>query len=299
MSKLFEAGQNADVRIRMIHMDSVIFNLQELGIRDKISPVRPSVRKGASAEAMFVDSGAYNTDGWLGAPVISVEYEGRMRGISLSTLRFNPVRYNPARNLVKVYYNVNCNITMVISERSRHIPPEAFSGIFSRVVTRSDAAKKAIFAEEPMTLVILSDTMFRETLQPLVQWKTSKGFRVLEVYRQNSSVGSSRESIKSYLNELYTNPSNGVAPTTFLLIVGDVEHIPLSQSGGQITDLYYAEYGRTGEQQFKEKILLGDLSARRGSHHCSLVCKTGRKGSKLSRFNTVRNQQAGCNLRSL
>lgn len=42
LSTLFEAGQGEDVRIRMIQMDSVIFNLQELGIRDKISPVAPS-----------------------------------------------------------------------------------------------------------------------------------------------------------------------------------------------------------------------------------------------------------------
>ncbi len=247
LSTLFEAGQGEDVRIRMIQMDSVVFDLQELGIRDEISPVAPSVRKGAPAEAMYMDSGAYNTDGWLGAPVISVEYEGKMRGISLSTLRFNPVRYNPARNMVKVYYNVSCTIATVDSENSRYIPSEAFSGVFSRVVTRSDAAKKAVFAEEPMTLVILSDTMFRETLQPLVQWKTSKGFRVVEAYRQDNAVGSSRESIKAYLNERYTNPSNGAAPTTYLLIVGDVEHIPLSQSGGEITDLYYAEYDGGGD----------------------------------------------------
>ena len=52
-----------------------------------------------------------------------------------------------------------------------------------------------------------------------IHWRRSTSF--LACFR--------RESIKSYLKTLYTQPVEDVAPPSFLLIVGDVEHIPLSQ----------------------------------------------------------------------
>ncbi|MEN8226783.1 MAG: C25 family cysteine peptidase [Bacteroidota bacterium] len=256
---LFEAEEGEIARIRIDQIDSVIFDLQQLGIDASISPSMPSVRKGAPAENIVENGVAYDADEWVGGPVVTVAYEGKMRGLAMSTLHFNPIRYNPVRNLVKVYFNVTCTIETMAQVNRKHIASRAFERLFQRVIRRNDQPeKKALFVEEPMTMVILSDTMFRETLQPFIQWKSRKGFKVVEAYRQESGVGSSRETIKSYLESLYTQPSVGIAPPTYLLIVGDVEHIPLSQSGGQITDLYYTTFD--GKDDYIPDLFYGRIS---------------------------------------
>jgi hypothetical protein len=258
-SLLFEAARGEVARIHLEHLDSMVFDLQQMGIAEKIAPFRPSAQKGRAIPDTWIDSMDYDKDVWMGEPVVAIEYEGTMRGLPMSTLHFNPVKYNPARNMVKVYFNLKCTIETTGLERRSHISSEAFSGLFKRVVRQSNiAVRKAIMVEEPMTLVILSDTIFRETLQPFIEWKTVKGFNVVEAYRNDPEVGSTRESIKSYLENLYAQPVEDVAPPSYLLIVGDVEHIPLSQSGGQVTDLYYATFD--GEDDYIPDLFYGRIS---------------------------------------
>ncbi len=258
-STIFEAAPSEGSGIRLIAMDSVIIDLKQLGVDGWIAPFRPSVRKGMARGAVQADSLIYSQDRWIGGPVIEVEYEGKMRELNLSTLRFNPVQYNPRRGLLKLYYHVRCSIEIAEPAVTRDIPAHAFSGIFSRVVRREEASgKKAIRAEQPMTLVILSDTMFREELQPLIRWKSVKGFNVIEAYRQDSLVGGTRESIRAYLKHLYEQPPEGVASPSFLLIAGDAEQIPCSRYPGQVTDLYYAEYD--GEGDYIPELFYGRIS---------------------------------------
>ncbi|MFH0758328.1 MAG: C25 family cysteine peptidase [Bacteroidota bacterium] len=244
---LFEAGPR-DVLIRVEQMDSMIFDLNLAGFDGSLIPFQDPGRKGVPEGPVKRDSAVYSTDAWVGDAVVSVEYEGTMRGLSMSTLHFNPVKYNPVQNLLKVYYNVRYTIGTGRLVQPAVMPEQAFSALFSRVVRReSQSMYKAVYSEEPMTFVILSDTMFRETIIPLVEWKTRKGFRVVEVYRTDSLVGGTRESIKAYLKSLYDHPPLGVARPTYLLIVGDTEHIPVSQAGGEVTDLYYAAYDGGGD----------------------------------------------------
>mgnify|MGYP006280204889 CR=1 FL=1 len=247
-SFLFEADARRDLTIRITHLDSAVIDLSRHGFNEKILPVIPSARKDAFPKTFRADPEAYSGNDWTGPPVFSVEYGGAMRGMTVSTLHFCPLRYHPATHRIKVYYNVRAVIGPPGGSRSRPVPSPDFNPVFDRVVRRQDEpVKKAVTAEEPMTMVILSDTMFRKILEPFVRWKEQKGFRVVEAYLQDRAVGRTRDSIKAYLKGLYVSPPAGMAPPTYLLIVGDVEQVPLSGSGGQITDLYYAEYDGAGD----------------------------------------------------
>ena len=179
----------------------------------------------------------------------------------MSSLRFRPVRYLEELNQLRIYYRMECILETEEAIGAMPDPGKSFSQLLERVVgAHPGSARKALQVEEPMTLVIVSDTMFQRALEPFIQWKTRKGFRIIEAYRQDPQVGSSRESIKSYLNLLYHNPPPGIAPPSYLLIVGDVEHIPLSQATGQITDLYYAEYD--GEGDYIPDVFYGRISVK-------------------------------------
>jgi len=247
-SLLFEYGAQEDPVIRITALDSVVIDLGQHGITGKLVPFQPSVRKGRKPGTATRDDHIYERDAWVGSPLLYVEPGGVLRGIPVSTLHFCPVRYNPSKHQVTIYHHVEAEIGAGESSGGREVPSRAFEPVFRRIVRqREGQVRKAVYAEEPVTMVILSDTMFRQTLQPFVRWKKEKGFRVVEAYMQEAEVGETRESIRNYLKRMYTDPPPGMAPTTYLLIVGDVEQVPLSQSSGEITDLYYATYDGAGD----------------------------------------------------
>jgi PKD repeat protein len=86
--------------------------------------------------------------------------------------------------------------------------------------------------------------MFEDALQPFIDWKTKKGFKVVEAYTNNPLVGTTTSSIKNYLKDFYENPPDGYNPQSFVLIVGDVAQIPAfsGTAGSHVTDLFYCEY---------------------------------------------------------
>ena len=93
-------------------------------------------------------------------------------------------------------------------------------------------------------------------LQPFIQWKRQQGFLVQVVIPETFH----RDSIRAALSRLYSSRPH---PRTYILLVGDMEHIP-SFSGKHtpdglsihITDLYYAEY--TGD--YLPEAMVGRLS---------------------------------------
>ncbi|MFH1936895.1 MAG: C25 family cysteine peptidase, partial [Bacteroidota bacterium] len=100
----------------------------------------------------------------------------------------------------------------------------------------------------PVTYIIVSDPMFENALQPFINWKTRKGFKVVEAYTNDPAVGTSTASIKSYLQAFYNNPPTGFESQSFVLIVGDVAQVPTfnGTAGSHPTDLYFFEY--TGDK---------------------------------------------------
>ena len=93
-----------------------------------------------------------------------------------------------------------------------------------------------------MTYVIVSDPAFQSALQPFIQWKTKKGFKVIQAYTDDPNVGNTKTSIKSYLMGLYNNPPSGFDPPSFILFAGDVGQIPTYNINSHPTDLNYCEY---------------------------------------------------------
>ncbi|MFZ4741167.1 MAG: C25 family cysteine peptidase, partial [Bacteroidales bacterium] len=97
-------------------------------------------------------------------------------------------------------------------------------------------------------------------LQPFIQWKTKKGFKVIEAYTNNAAVGTTTTSIKAYLQSLYNAGTASDPAPTYVLFVGDVAQVPSfsgNTSGNHVTDLYYCEY--TGD--FLPEMYYGRFSA--------------------------------------
>ena len=107
---------------------------------------------------------------------------------------------------------------------------------------------KDVITSYPTKYVIISDPNFQSALQPLIDWKTRKGYKVIEGYTNDPNVGNTTSSIYSYLKDLYDNPIDGVSPT-YLLIVGDDAQVPSfdGTTGNHLSDMYYCEFDGGGD----------------------------------------------------
>ena len=96
-------------------------------------------------------------------------------------------------------------------------------------------------------MIIITDTIFKKTLKPFITWKIQKGFRITTLYRGSGLAGTSFAELKDTLQKIYNSENaKGIAPD-YLLIVGDVNRIPVSEAVSNTTDLYYSTFDGPGD----------------------------------------------------
>lgn len=263
-SKLVEADTANSYQLTIAALDSTVINLEEAFSSGWIFPVQlPAIKNQAGVPDTIADiSPEYLASGQAAPPLAAISDEGRMRGIQLARVQFSPFRYDPEQKKLTVYHQVTFSlIPEHYSGTAGELRSARFRRSMSGVVMQKDPGElKRIVQDEPVTMVILSDTIFRDALQPLVDWKRLKGFRVIEAYTADPQVGKTSASIREYLSGLYHNPPPGLAPPSYLLIAGDVEHVPLSQSVGQVTDLYYTTFD--GPDDYLPEMFHGRISVK-------------------------------------
>jgi len=250
LSKLIEIPEGSTPELKVISYDIKEYNLADWGITQNLYPVQaPQSKNNNGINPITMDRQLYATNRFYGEPLAKVEVAGYMRGVHLANLVLSPVEYNPVTNTLRVYDNlvVEINFTganpfkSIENNTSKH--SAYFESIFSNVLNYIPAeAKTEVNANVPEKYVIVSDPMFRSALQPFINWKTKRGFNVIEAYTDDPLVGTSTGSIKAFLQNLYASATSNDPAPTFVLFVGDVAQIPAFDCGDHVSDLYYCEY---------------------------------------------------------
>ena len=268
LNKMFEIPHGAQPAIRIVSFEEEIIDLADQQIDEKIFPSQPSLSKNTRKEDIQFkyNSAYYRIDQFNDNNIVSFKELGTTRGIRLGQVQFAPFQYNPVKNIIKVYNNLvvelvfyNSNPELTQSLKKKYYSP-VFKKTFSKILNYKSESAKYVLSEKPVKYVILSDTMFKSALKPFIEWKTKKGFNVVEVYKGDPEVGTTRDEMKDYLNDLYLSSTPEDPAPTYLLLVGDVGQIPSSQASGQLTDLYYAEYDGNGD--YFPEVFYGRFSAR-------------------------------------
>ncbi|MCD6566447.1 MAG: T9SS type A sorting domain-containing protein [Bacteroidales bacterium] len=268
LNKLIKIPAGAEIRIVLKSIKEKEIPLAQYGIQNKIFPSQPSGQKQISSDSLkflfnkpFYSLNRFNKDKF-----IKVEEKGKIRGQRIAGLQISPFRYNPVSNILKVIYKADIEIVFENPDIEQDkmlknkYKSRAFENTLSKILSYKTEETKSAEAESPVKYVILSDTIFHDILQPFIKWKTRKGFNVIELYTGENGAGTTREELKDTLKGIYVSATPENPAPTFLLIVGDVEQIPASQSSGQVTDLYYAEYDGNGD--YLPDVFYGRLSAR-------------------------------------
>ncbi len=280
LRNLIEIPYGANVVVNIKNAEVKTFNLNSLGYNGKLIPCQPPVSKSdKEKKPLQLDKNEYAKNQLLSLPLTNVEYLGNMRGVRIARLNISPVQYNPVSNTIKVYTNIeaeikfeNADLATTNSEKNKKFSPY-FSSFESRLL---NSTNKSVFKDSiskyPVKYVIVSDPMFQATLQPFIQWKTKKGFKVIEAYTNNAAVGNTTTSIKSYLQSLYNAGTASDPAPTYVLFVGDVAQIPAftGSTGSHVTDLYYCEY----TNDFFPEVYYGRFSAQNVNQLTPQIDKT-------------------------
>ena len=203
-----------------------------------------------------------------------------MRGQQLARLSVAPFSYNPTTNELKVVTKLEVKIIFKhIDSEGHKINKEKyysseFNNLFKTCINYIPSQEKDVITTYPVKYVIISDPTFQSAIQPLVEWKTKKGFMVVEGYTNDPAVGSTTASIHNYLKNMYDNATAVDPAPTYLLIVGDDAQVPSfsGNSGSHISDMYYCEFDGGGD--FYPEMYYGRFSATNPSEVEVQVYKT-------------------------
>jgi hypothetical protein len=253
LKKLIEIPLGAQIKTKIISSSFKDYNLADLGFPNQIIPARAPISKNIDdpeSIEYIPNQDSYSTNSFMGQENVIVKILGSMREVLVGRIEIAPVQYNPVSNTLRVFDELeivisfkDANIPLTKSSKQDYFSPY-FEHVYSSMLNLKPKENKELITDSPVTYIIVSDPMFEDNLQPFIEWKTKKGFLVVEAYTDDPNVGNTTESIKSYLEGFYNDPPEGYNPQSFILIVGDVDQVPAftGNFGGHITDLYYAEY---------------------------------------------------------
>ena len=252
-SHLIEVPIGATASVDIKSYDVFEYNLNELGYLDKVFPSQPSYTKSTEPEDIefYYDQVFYAINAFSQHELISFTYSGDIRGTGVGSILINPIEYNPVTNVLKIYSNILFDVHFETSayaqylEKKANLYSVAHQSAFNRLANYIAPPTKDVITQYPIKYVIVADRMFEAELQDFIQWKTEKGFTVIEAYTDMPTVGSTTSSIQSYLQGLYNAGTPSDPAPTYILLVGDIGEVPAfsGTTGSHVTDLYYACYG--------------------------------------------------------
>ena len=277
--KLIEIPFGADVSIKVINYTKTEYKLADYGIVQPIMPVQPSLRKDQNASDITFeyDEQLYKKDMFVGPELASVEVLGVMRGYRIARVTISPVSYNPVQGIVRVYNDVEVELTYsnVDAQLTSYIKASTGSPYFKviedKILNRGVGyPNNPDLTKYPVKYLIVSDRMFETDLQPFIQWKTMKGFEVITAY--TDEIGSTFAAIQTWIHGQYNAGTPTDPAPCFILLVGDTPQIPAQNgsSSGKMTDLYYASV----DGDYFPEMYYGRFSATNSAQLNAQIAKT-------------------------
>ncbi len=249
LKKLIEIPQGATSYVEVVNASYKDFTLEQLGINHPVFPYQPSLPKIKDATADFIyNAEAYAVDAFNTDQLAVIEEVGMMRAIRLGRLNIQPVQYNPVQGVLRIYTHLELKVVFenadyqATQDLKTKLYSPYFTKAYAQLLNYEPMQMRDEITQLPIKYVIVSDPMFQAALQPFVEWKTQKGYTVVEGYTDDSNVGNTTASIKAFLQDMYDNATTADPAPTFVLFVGDVDQIPVFNGSGHVTDLYYCEY---------------------------------------------------------
>ena len=234
-----------DLTVKVKNYSTEVYNLSEYGIH-QLAPVQQPLRKDQKPGDLPFEYNeqAYNNRGFVERPIAEVKIQGTLRGIQVGALTVNPVQYDAANNIVRVYNNIEVEVSFgqydksaSYAEFSRTFSPY-FAGVYRTMFNWRDDVydEHPDLWQNPLKMLVIANRMFEDCIQEWVDWKTMKGIHMDVHY--TDEIGNNASAIKSFIQNKYAED----APC-FVMILGDKDQVAPSLSSASethcVSDLEY------------------------------------------------------------
>ncbi|PID28669.1 MAG: Gingipain R [Candidatus Cloacimonadota bacterium] len=249
--RIIQVPVGAEVNISVDNFTTSEYDLADFGITNLIIPAQKPVAKNENIEDLpfEVNEAAYAENDFSRAEKVTVEELGILRGIRLFAVQVNPIAYNPVKNSIRVYNNIEFSLSFDRAdlEANNELRAKTFSPAFESVYQKSIFnyslnQNRDQLTKIPTKMLIISDPMFEDQLQPFIEWKIQSGIQIIEAYTGSPEVGNTSSSIKSYIESVWEDATAEDPAPTYLLFAGDQAQIPAwtgTTNSAHITDLNY------------------------------------------------------------
>ncbi len=257
--KLIQIPLGANVNIAITDEKSDIIRLSNYGITDKLLPAHASLRKDNQPKKFDEDPRIYNQDKFYRPDnIVKSQTLGIMRNLRYGMLSITPFEYNPVENLLKIYTKITIHISfsnpdIAMTEALYKKYTVAGFGVEKYTINKLFTKKSVgVPSSFPLTYVIVSPAEFQSSkkLQEFIQWKKKQGYNIITGYT-GVDLGTTKDDIKAWLEDLYNNPPEGYNPPAYVLFLGDISNMPAwvdnTVNDNPYTDLFYVEY--TGDHR--------------------------------------------------
>ncbi len=250
---------------------------EEKGMAGRFYPSQPSATKNQDPQDLpfAINNELYKNN--IPAPIdtVAINYLGTIRGKTLAQLIISPLIYYPADNYFDLITSLEVSIeTSTKSGSLKSITNTVFSpkGISNKGIGdyNQDDITPA-FTLSPSGLIIVSDTIMKAHLKPLIDWKIMKGFNVTELYIGENGLERNFTSIKDTLDKIWASADEEHPQPDFLIIGGDLSIVPQSEGASDLSDMYYSEFD--GDGDYLPDMYCGRLPASDTTEMKSIVTK--------------------------
>jgi gingipain R len=183
---------------------------------------------------------AYDKDAWFPAEIVSLREPHILRDLRGVTAEINLFQYNPATRTLRIHERVEFEVVTVgrsaVNIYDRANAPDRRDRTFQTIqadhfINFDDGTRAPTFDQSGDMLIICRSSWMDE-MQPLVDWKNSRGMNTTIV--DVSNVGNNSTAIDSYISSEYAGTN-----LAYVLLVGDYNHVrSLSFMGGLADPMY-------------------------------------------------------------
>jgi hypothetical protein len=216
---------------------------------------------------------AYQQDAFFPATPAAVRSPFILRDHRGLTVVFHPVQYNPVTRVLRVYQDITVEVrttgsgginTLERADDPTRIPSEFLHTYDRHFLNHGADGSRYTPVSDEGKLLIVCHPAYVQQMAPFVAWKKQKGIATELV--TFASVGTTAQQLKDFVANYYA--SNEL---TFLLIVGDFEHIPAFETSYGFSDNAFGYI--LGDDAYPE-VIVGRFSAETQGQVTTMVNRT-------------------------
>ena len=279
LSRLIAIPEGSAYKIRISEVESSRINPSINDFKGILFPSQhgETKQKDTQKQGFVIDRELYSRRDIVKTDTVKIESIGKIRGRNLSSLVISPVMYNPGSNFLEVITSMKIEITFSDDIRNYSKSSSSESALFNETFDKGvlnfyPGDLITGYSDQPVEMIIVTDTTYSKYLEPFYRWKRQKGFKLDILYYGDGLAGNSFAKLKESISNIYTTSSAGGHAPEYLLIIGDALKIPYFGTGSDnVTDMYYGEFDGNGD--YLPDMFIGRIPAKDTTSAKSVVQK--------------------------